>query len=77
MGVKPSDLNQVFWSHTREDIRTVLRLKVAAEQTRITQDFQTLSTVLSYALGGKKSKGKPPSSLAEAEAQLMSLFGGQ
>ena len=52
-----------------------MKLRVGFEQSRITQEFQTLSEILSAAFGGKKSKSQTPRNFEEAEAQFKALFG--
>lgn len=54
----PSDIQEVYWKYTQNDIKVKLRLHLANEQAHITQDFQTIALIVSQAFGdGKKSKG--------------------
>jgi len=52
-----------------------LKLKLGFEQAKSTQEMQILSLVVSSALGGRKSKPKPPRNSQEAHAQIAAVFG--
>ena len=55
-----------------------MSLAVGYEQMKAYRDYQTMSLLMSQVFGGseKKKEIKPPSTLAEAEAQLSRLFNG-
>lgn len=55
----PSRLRELYWSHTLDDLRTKVRLKVGYETTVALQSYNTLASIVTAALGGKsKSSGK-------------------
>jgi hypothetical protein len=49
------------------------------EIAKVHQDFQTISTVVAYAFGGKKTQKKPegrkPQNAEEAQLMLNNIFG--
>ncbi len=72
----PSKLGLVYWQNTDEDISTKVNLKLGIERAKSTENLQSLSLVVSSALGGKKKpKGQAPRTGAEAEAMFNRVFG--
>lgn len=82
----PSDIQEVYWKYTHNDIKVKLRLHLGKEQAHIAQDFQTIALIVSQAFGdGKKPKGssksgsKPdvfePSTAEEMRTAFNSVFG--
>jgi len=66
----------IHWSNSRNDIKTILKIRFGFVQIGVIQQYQTLALIISKAFGGKKKKGKPPRSFDEATAQLSGVFGG-
>lgn len=52
-----------------------MKLRIGYESARISQEFQTLSTVVSLAFGGKDNEPiKPAETAEEAISQFNSIF---
>ncbi len=80
-GVVPSDLREVFWAHTLNDIRTKIRLYVGAKHAELLQHFCSMQLLMSKAFGGESDPAEQPGiskpqSLAELR-QAMKLTMGQ
>lgn len=73
--VVPSQLPQVYWSNTRLDLKTKLRLRVGEEAAKLLHGFENFVETVSMALGGKKSKGKAIDSAEEARFKFAKVFG--
>ena len=72
----PSELNQIYWRCTLNDIRVKLRLYIGHEQSLIFQQYQTMALILSQAFGGEK-KNKDvvkPATKDELEMAFRSVF---
>jgi hypothetical protein len=57
----PSRLPTLYWSHSLDDLRFKVRIKIGETTTHALQDYNALALVVSAALGGganDKSKGK-------------------
>lgn len=52
----PSNLPEVYWKFTRNDLKVKLRLYLGERQAQILQNYQSLGLVVSQALGGSKGK---------------------
>lgn len=61
----------MFWDVSYEDIKTSVKLYIGEQQARITQDYQTLSKVVSNVFGGGE-KELPPE--PKTKAELKSRF---
>lgn len=72
----PSDIQQVYWKSTLNDLKVKLRLYLGNKQAEIVQNFQTLSTVVSLAFGKgkKKEKTEMPQTKEQMEAAFNSVF---
>jgi len=74
----PSNILQVYWKNTLNDIKVKLRLYLGQRQAEIVQDLQNMSIVASRLFGGEKSdKGDAikPQTKAEMENAFKSVFG--
>lgn len=72
----PSEADEIYWRYTLKDIRVKLRLFLGKHQALIVQDFQTLSTIVSQAFGGKKkSNVQEPKTKEEFDLAFRSVFG--
>jgi len=73
----PSELSQIYWRYTLNDIKVKLRLYVGHTQASIVQDFQTMAIIVSQAFGGgKKKEVYEPKTKADLELAFGSVFGG-
>ena len=71
----PSDLTQIYWRCTLNDIRVKLRLYIGYEQSLIFQQYQTMALILSQAFGGEKKKQvHEPKTKDELEMAFRSVF---
>ena len=71
----PSDVERIYWQNTDEDIRTKINLKLGMERAKSLENLQSLSLVVSSALGGGKRKPRQPQSGAEAAAMFNNVMG--
>jgi len=79
----PSNLQEVYWSFTLEDLKVKLRLYVGERQASILQEFQSLSLVAAQAVGGNSKGSKSnsnhdvvvPKTAQEMQGAFMSVFG--
>jgi hypothetical protein len=73
----PSELDQIYWRFTLNDIKVKLRLHLGHQQALIVQEFQTIALIVGQAFGSKKNKAKvsEPSSAEELQAAFGSVFG--
>ena len=73
----PSELDQIYWRFTLNDIKMKLRLHMGHHQALIVQEFQTIASIVGQAFGGKSNKAKvvQPSSAEELQAAFGSVFG--
>lgn len=69
-GICLSDIDELYWSKTDDDISTRLRLKLGEVKAIANENLQSLSFVVSSALGGKK----PPTKSKGADKQAMRAF---
>ncbi len=80
--VSPSQLRGVFWSNSHRDVKMRMRLKAQFQQVMIVQQYSTIASIISRALGGKPEKRKrpgPPKGLDEklfpqTEQELRAVF---
>jgi hypothetical protein len=75
LGVKPSALDEVFWTHSYRDLETLVAIKTEYEVAVRFQEYESLRLAIAEALGGTTSS----SSVNEEEAvttreQLMAAF---
>ena len=72
LGVKPSDIDIVYWSHSLDDMRHIVGLKAQFELVKVHQEYENLALIVSKAFGGK---AEPPKSKAvETWEELTSKF---
>lgn len=73
----PSEVREVYWKCTLNDLKVKLRLYLGEKQASIVQDFQTLAKIVSEAFGsGKKDeKVEVPQTEAQMKAAFNSVFG--
>lgn len=76
-GCLDSQVDDLIWDVTEDDLRIKVKLKYGFEIAKSTQEFQILATVVSSALGGKPKKAEPPKNFKEAEIRFASVFGGK
>jgi hypothetical protein len=57
-------------------LKSKTALRFGYEQAKIHQDFQTISTVVGYAFGGKKTEepDTTPANIDQARSQLANVF---
>lgn len=67
LGVRPSALDEVYWSHTFDDLKTLVSLKAQAETAHHHQTYETFRLVVDEALGGG-SGGSSSSAPSESDA---------
>jgi hypothetical protein len=72
----PSELPQIYWRCSLNDIRVKLRLYIGYEQSQVFQQFQTMALLLSQAFGGKKKDKEvaQPKTKDELELAFRSVF---
>lgn len=75
--MQPSGLEPQFWTHSLNDLETVVRLKFGFEQAKSAQEFENLAHIVTSMFGGKKSQGEvaQPRNLNEAKAAFAQIFG--
>ena len=71
----PSDLDQIYWRCTLNDIKVKLRLYLGSRQASFYQDFQTIAMIVSQAFGGKKKDVAKPQTVDELKSAFGSIFG--
>lgn len=77
----PSDIEQVYWKYTENDINLRLRLYLAERQATFVQDFQNIAIIAGKMFGSStKGSAKNPDTVvpqteAEAIAAFKSVFG--
>lgn len=76
LGVRPSALNKVYWSHSYSDLKTLVSLRQQFEYAKVSQAYETLALVVSKALGTKETKSsKPVESMDELMAAIANVGG--
>lgn len=73
----PSDLDQIYWRCTLNDIKVKLRLYLSSRQAAFVQDYQTIALIVGQAFGSKKNKvdAVKPQTAEELKAAFGSVFG--
>ena len=74
----PSELDEIYWRCTLNDIKVKLRLHLSRQQALIYQDYQTLALIVGQAFGSSgKSKAnvQKPGTVEELKAAFGSVFG--
>lgn len=66
----PSDIRQVYWKCTRNDLKVKLRLYLGQQQAHIVQSHEVLATVVSQAFGGGKSRKAPEDEAPAPKTQV-------
>lgn len=73
-----SDLPEIYWRCTLNDIKVKLRLYLGKHQALIVQEYQTFALLLTQAFGGGGKKNDHntirPQSKGELEAAFGSVF---
>lgn len=64
----PSDIKQVYWKFTLNDLRVKMRLYLGEKQAGIVQNYQSLSLVVSQAMGGKSKSSASRANPSNEEA---------
>jgi len=60
LGKAPSELDNLFWKYSYADVRVILELKLGWEQTKASQEFNTIATVVGSIFGGSKDEEVEP-----------------
>lgn len=83
LDVRPSDITEVYWSHTLHDLKTMMRIRTEYELANSFQLFESLRLAINEALGGTEGgtpqQEKPLETYAELErafAELGGMIGG-
>jgi len=77
----PSDIRQVYWQYTQNDLRVRIRLYLGQRQAGIVQSYQTLAKVAGDLFSDNKRPSADtgnadiPKTRDEAIAQFSSVFG--
>lgn len=73
----PSELDQIYWRFTLNDIKVKLRLHLGHQQALVIQEYQTIAMIVGQAFGGKKNKSNvvKPETAEELNAAFGSVFG--
>jgi hypothetical protein len=54
LGVKPSSLNEIYWSHSHDDLVTLVGIRTQYEMAVAYQNYESFRLVANEALGGGK-----------------------
>lgn len=72
----PSQIDEVYWSYTFEDLNFLVGLKVQEKMVDALQDFSNLRKAIDEALNGSEAPAQQePTSYAEAASLVRSLGG--
>lgn len=74
--VTPTQLPEILWSHTLEEIQTYSRLKLSWFQAQAFQQHQVMRIIMEQAFGSSKNSATEgvPKTKDEAKMQLAGLF---
>jgi hypothetical protein len=76
LGVRPSALPEVYWSHTLNDLKVMVKLRMEYDLANANQGFENLILTASKIFGGSSKTSTTrtftPQSADEAEAWLRS-----
>lgn len=71
--MKPSDLREVYWSHSLEDLRTLVGLRIQYEIAQANQGYENLVLVAQQVFG-KAESGDEDVEVIEDFGQLARAF---
>lgn len=78
----PSQLVELYWSITYEDIRFKIKTKISERMADFTQHYENLGSVVSQMFGGgddspssNTTKAKPVQTWQEAQLAAAAVFG--
>lgn len=74
--VTPTGLQEVYWTHTLEEIQTYSRLRLSWFQAQAFQQHQVMRIIMEQAFGSSKETAAQhePKSKDEAKLMLAGLF---
>lgn len=72
----PSRLDELYWSHTLEDLRKMVELRIQYDLMRFIQEKESFRDVVAEAMGTKtETKSRPPPETYEELAGILSAAG--